>query len=63
METNETVEIAPAVSEASTLASSPASAEQMLEAKDTGLCAGYDLADKYPPLRHFATSVPINHYR
>eukprot|EP00965_Chrysotila_dentata_P102336 3378182-Pleurochrysis_carterae.AAC.1 len=63
MEESETVETAPAVAEASTIEPPPASAEETRDSEDTGLFAGYELADKYPPLRHFTTSVPINHYR
>eukprot|EP00965_Chrysotila_dentata_P239573 6203185-Pleurochrysis_carterae.AAC.1 len=63
MEESETAEAAPAVAEASIVEPSPASAEETRDSEDMGLCTGCELIDKYPPLRHFATSVPINHYR
>eukprot|EP00965_Chrysotila_dentata_P004034 130991-Pleurochrysis_carterae.AAC.1 len=63
MEESEIVQPSPAVAEAPIVEPSPASAEETRDSEDTGLCEGYELADKYPPLRHFATSVPINHYR
>eukprot|EP00965_Chrysotila_dentata_P131524 4347693-Pleurochrysis_carterae.AAC.3 len=63
MEESEIIEASLAAAEASIVKPSPASAEETRDSEDTGLCAGYELADKYPPLRHFATSMPINHYR
>eukprot|EP00965_Chrysotila_dentata_P161155 5321315-Pleurochrysis_carterae.AAC.1 len=58
MEESETVEPSPAAAEEPIDAASPAAdAEETPDTTETGLSEGYELADKYPSLRHPTTSA------